>query len=516
MDHTHKIPNITPSNHQVARARVLASAHDVPRTTEELRHYMSAAVHQISQASMNEAIEEFRDGLNKLEQVLAIVGRDSDRRDPSRAKLELEATAHAIEGFVVLSRKTDDFDIEAEGRLASRGDVLLARADLRELDPTAWARTANWVGNAYRRRFHGGNPESLDRAIELYNASLEVRSELALTTECASTRFNLGVALRLKAELAQNSERGAILREALVNLEQAEEIERATKDVVRIEHAWTRFEQGHVHFLLAECGEPSHYAAAAECLDQFLAAVTPDHAAPWPLGTAKRLLAQSILRGTIGVSREAGETARRAHGLLLDSIIDFSRGGFTYEARQAADEAALIMERCASVEHSIVESGRSVEAGERSLRGALMTLSADNARLLSQQAERLAAAIAAGNREMCGIHAITMCGLLGIAEPSGETEDVEIEIPDEPTEEDSEFEESRRLFLARYLELKARRGLTTALKVADAAGVSTLTIKAMEAGKTKPHFGTMCKIAAAFGVSVAYLQGYSDDEQGST
>lgn len=145
-----------------------------------------------------------------------------------------------------------------------------------------------------------------------------------------------------------------------------------------------------------------------------------------------------------------------------------------------------------------------------------MTLSADNARLLSQQAERLAAAIAAGNREMCGIHAITMCGLLGIAEPSGETEDVEIEIPDEPTEEDSEFEESRRLFLARYLELKARRGLTTALKVADAAGVSTLTIKAMEAGKTKPHFGTMCKIAAAFGVSVAYLQGYSDDEQGST
>lgn len=64
---------------------------------------------------------------------------------------------------------------------------------------------------------------------------------------------------------------------------------------------------------------------------------------------------------------------------------------------------------------------------------------------------------------------------------------------------------SREAFLVRYLRLKEMAGLRTQQDVADAADLSPTTVRAIESGRTRPHFRTLSKLAAAFGVRVEDL-----------
>lgn len=66
-------------------------------------------------------------------------------------------------------------------------------------------------------------------------------------------------------------------------------------------------------------------------------------------------------------------------------------------------------------------------------------------------------------------------------------------------------ERERAAFLQRYLDCKAKAGLCTLRQVAERAGLSVTTVQGIEAGRLKPQFRTLEKLAQAFGVSVSEL-----------
>ena len=65
--------------------------------------------------------------------------------------------------------------------------------------------------------------------------------------------------------------------------------------------------------------------------------------------------------------------------------------------------------------------------------------------------------------------------------------------------------EERERFFKNYRICKSKSGLQTAEEVAEAAGVSVETVKAVEEGKATPPADIVLKIAKAFGVSVEKL-----------
>lgn len=68
-------------------------------------------------------------------------------------------------------------------------------------------------------------------------------------------------------------------------------------------------------------------------------------------------------------------------------------------------------------------------------------------------------------------------------------------------------EKAEQSFFDRYFAAKARSPHKTQRAVAKAAGVSPVTIQAIESRRIKPQFKTVEKIARAFGVPVAELLG---------
>lgn len=70
-----------------------------------------------------------------------------------------------------------------------------------------------------------------------------------------------------------------------------------------------------------------------------------------------------------------------------------------------------------------------------------------------------------------------------------------------------QLDEDDRRFLARYQDLKSKRGLETQQAVAAACGLSINTINAVETQRVKPQTRTLQRIAAGLGVSVEELLG---------
>ncbi len=63
----------------------------------------------------------------------------------------------------------------------------------------------------------------------------------------------------------------------------------------------------------------------------------------------------------------------------------------------------------------------------------------------------------------------------------------------------------RRGFFERYFAAKAKSPFRTQADVARAAKLSPATVQAIESRQVKPHFGTIKKLATAFGVDVSQL-----------
>jgi DNA-binding XRE family transcriptional regulator len=72
---------------------------------------------------------------------------------------------------------------------------------------------------------------------------------------------------------------------------------------------------------------------------------------------------------------------------------------------------------------------------------------------------------------------------------------------------DPQGDADRNEFFRRYTQAKTASGLKTQRQIADAAGLSPTTVHAIEAGRIKPQFRTIEKLAAAFGVAVTELLG---------
>jgi tetratricopeptide (TPR) repeat protein len=153
-----------------------------------------------------------------------------------------------------------------------------------------WAALQVWLGLAYADRLRGERGENLERAIECYQAALEVRTRAAFPQDWAMTQNNLGNAYRnrIRGERGENLERAiaaysAALEAAaddedkapflrnradtyikLHRLEEAEADCRAARDLAP-DHPYTHGRWGQLHLARRQ------YAAAAAAFQQVLA-----------------------------------------------------------------------------------------------------------------------------------------------------------------------------------------------------------------------------------------------------
>ena len=68
--------------------------------------------------------------------------------------------------------------------------------------------TQNNLADAYRNRIKGDNAENIEKAIESYNAALQIRTKEAFPQDWAKTQNNLANAYsdRIKGDKAENIE----------------------------------------------------------------------------------------------------------------------------------------------------------------------------------------------------------------------------------------------------------------------------------------------------------------------